>query len=159
MTEQVEQVERGANLVPHPEGRWFTPRVLSILAVFGVTLVLGAILLPNYLRAQARKSLTACISNVRNISTAIEMYREDHEGKIPNSLVVLTPNYLKALPECPAVGRANYALSVGKEAPLNTSQEGDYYYIACQGGNHTDVAIEGDYPAFNSVDGLIERAP
>ncbi len=161
MSEQseTEEVTKPSELVFQTGERWNTSRLIPILAVLGVALVLGSILVPNYLRARTRSSFMTCRSNLRNIGTAIEMYSEEHKGEIPTALGHLTPNYLLSLPECPGAGRANYVLSVGKDAPMNTSGDDQYYFIACQGENHTGVAITGDYPAYSSVDGLIERAP
>lgn len=141
---------------------------LTALALGGGVLLLAAILVPNFVRAKARGQLTACKSNLKNVSSALEMYATDYDGKYPTTLAALTPNYLKTLPECPSAGKANYRLQVGLQAPMNVErnfEEGpkgpwpDYYYIDCAGENHRSTSVTGDYPAFNAVDGLIERAP
>lgn len=35
----------------------------------------------------------------------------------------------------------------------------DYYYVECYGENHTSVSVTGNYPAYNGIHGLVERAP
>lgn len=130
---------------------------LSLLALLSVMLVLGAVLVPNFLRARARGQLTACKSNLKNIATALEMYSEDSNGQYPTGLSKLTPDYLKFLPQCPGGSSANYVLQLGADAPLNKSKSPDYYYIECRGENHRATSITGNYPAFNSIEGLIER--
>lgn len=162
MSEQSELEDSKDSKAKHvwqPEKPSDSSRLYLAFAIIGIALVLGAILVPNYFRAQARSSMTACKSNVKNIGTAIEMYVEDHKGANPSELAQLTPNYLKSLPECPAAGYANYVLSVGKDAPMNSTGDAQYYFIACKGENHTGVAITGDYPAYSAAQGLIERAP
>lgn len=45
-------------------------------------------------------AMTVCSSNLKNISTALEMYSTDYQGSLPPSLHQLTPNYLRTLPQC-----------------------------------------------------------
>ncbi len=142
---------------PKKKRRFVSPIDLIMLA--SITLVLGAILVPNWIRARARGQLTACKSNLKNIGTALEMYSTDWSGKYPTSTSVLTPNYLKTLPECPASGHNSYRASFGPTAPTNVNGYEDYYYVECSGGHHGSVSISGDYPAYDGVQGLIERAP
>lgn len=104
-------------------------------------------------------NLTACKSNLKNIGTALEMYSTDFSGKYPPRLDVLTPNYLKTIPSCPTVSKVTYRAYFGKGAPLNTGAFEDYYYLECAGANHTSVSVMGNYPAYNAIQGLVERAP
>jgi hypothetical protein len=134
-------------------------------------LVLTAILLPNFIRSGSRGKITACKSNLKNIGTALEMYSTDYSGRYPNSLDVLTPNYLKSIPECPKVAQAGwwsrkrkgfYRVIFGPGAPMNSlngRQLSDYYYVECFGENHSEIGVTGNYPAYNGIQGLIERAP
>lgn len=103
--------------------------------------------------------LTACKSNLKNLGTACEMYSTDYEGKYPSRLDSLTPNYLKTIPSCPSAGKVTYRAQFGPSAPMNSSHYQDYYYLECYGENHKKMHITGDYPAYNGVQGLIERAP
>jgi hypothetical protein len=137
------------------------PRIslLSLLALTTTTLVLGALLIPGFIRARARGSLTACKSNLKNIGTALEMYSTDWSGKYPGSLEALTPNYLKTIPECPSAGSMTYRVHFGVGAPMNSAGYEDYYYIECYGENHKQVSVTGNYPAYNGIQGLVERAP
>jgi hypothetical protein len=72
---------------------------------------------------------------------------------------VLTPKYLKAFPECPPAGKFTYRAHVGPNAAFNPDHYEDYYYVECYGANHTPISITGNYPAYNGIQGLIERAP
>ena len=129
---------------------------LSLIMAFGVVMVLGAILVPNFVRARARGQLPACKSNLKNIGTAMEMYSSDNSGKYPPNIDMLTPNYLKTIPECPASARVTYKY-YGGQGPANNPGFQDYYYVECHGENHTHVSIKGHYPAYDGISGLIER--
>lgn len=131
---------------------------LSILMLLGVFGVLSAILAPNFIRARARGHLTACKSNLKNIGTAMEMYSTDWSGLYPpRGLAQLTPNYLKTIPECPATGEVTYVMTQGPAAKYNTQSYQDYYFVQCDGENHSWVSVPQNYPQYNGIVGLIER--
>jgi prepilin-type N-terminal cleavage/methylation domain-containing protein len=134
--------------------------LIELMIVIAIIAILAAILVPNFIRARAQGQLTACKSNLKNIGTALEMYSTDWSGKYPNAgTAVLTPNYLKSVPECPATSSNTYTATFGPGAALNVSSYDDYYYVECTGQNHDAVSVTGNYPAYNGIQGLIERAP
>lgn len=73
--------------------------------------VLAALLIPNFVRARRQGSGTGCLSNLKDIATALEMYSSDY-GVFPSSLEALTPDYLKSIPECPPTGKNTYSGSL-----------------------------------------------
>ena len=83
------------------------------------------------------------------------MYFTDHE-QYPESVDVLTPDYLRFLPECPAAGRCTYKYQRGLIAYNEPGFE-DYYFICCAGENHTDMGIPAGYPQYDSISGLLIR--
>ena len=84
------------------------PGLLEFLCLIVVLSIMAAILLPGFFRDRAGGMLTACKSNLKNIGTACAMYAADNKGQFPRSLWLLTPNYLKSIPTCPAAGRDTY---------------------------------------------------
>ena len=122
-----------------------------------IIIVLAFILVPNFIRHGCGGALTACKSNLKNIGTAMEMYSTDYEGHYPRNLDMLTPNYLKTIPECPSGQRVTYRADYGPNAPMNTGQFEDYYYIECTGSSHNAVSVPADYPKYNGIEGLVER--
>ena len=142
---------------PRKKGQFVSP--LTCVVLLSGTLMLAAILVPNFVRARARGSLTACKSNLKNIGTALEMYSTDWSGKYPATMEMVVPNYLKTIPECPSAGTVTYRVQFGSTAPMNTQGYLDYYFIECSGENHTSVSVMANYPAYNGVQGLIERDP
>lgn len=130
--------------------RGFT--LLELFIVVAIVAGLAAVLVPNFMRARPRGSGTACKSNLKNIGTALEMYATDFKGDYPRLLGGLTPNYLKTIPTCPAVGSVTY-LYVGTNAGNHS-----LYTVVCGGLNHEGMGINApNYPQYTSATGLIER--
>lgn len=119
---------------------------------------LVALLLPNFVRARAQPGVS-CKGNLKNIGTALEMYASDWGGNYPDGLWRLTPNYLRSIPACPDAGYVTYRADFGPDAKLNPDRYEDYYYVECCGENHKSVSVTGNYPAYNGIQGLIERMP
>ena len=133
---------------------FFTKRGLLVVIVVPI---LFPLIVPNFIRCRCQSPLTACKSNLKNIGTAMEMYSTDWSGRYPRNLNILTPNYLKTIPECPHAGRQTYRPDFGPSAPFNTEGFQDYYYIECTGRNHEDRDVPADYPKYDGISGLIER--
>ena len=133
--------------------------LIELMIVIAIIAILAAILVPNFIRARAQGQLTACKSNLKNIGTALEMYSTDWSGKYPGTTTLLTPNYLKTIPECPSAASVTYSAAFGSTAPLNSQGYQDYYFVECSGENHDAVSVTANYPAYNGIQGLIERAP
>ncbi|MEW6280431.1 MAG: hypothetical protein AB1758_17505 [Candidatus Eremiobacterota bacterium] len=131
----------------------------AVLSV--VSLVLTAILLPNFIHTSCGGQLTACKSNLKNLGTALEMYSTDHAGAYPPDMGYLTPNYLKIIPECPHAGVDTYSGSYHRSARREVAGEvvePDAYTFYCTGQNHTSAGITAqDYPRYDSRHGLTER--
>ncbi|CAN0391541.1 unnamed protein product, partial [Phaeothamnion confervicola] len=67
----------------------------------------SAVLFPG--RTHCGGQLTGCKSNLKNLATSLEMYSTDNAGHYPrSSLNLLTPNYLKVIPQCPTAQRDTY---------------------------------------------------
>lgn len=133
--------------------------LIELMIVIAIIAILAAILVPNFIRARAQGQLTACKSNLKNIGTALEMYSTDWSGKYPSDTALLTPNYLKTVPDCPAAASNTYVAVFGTGQTFNPDNYQDYYYVDCQSANHTAVSVTGNYPGYNGIQGLIERAP
>jgi prepilin-type processing-associated H-X9-DG protein len=54
--------------------------MLVIIAVIGV---LAALLLPTLGRAKESARATACLSNLRQVGTALQLYVQDHDNRLP----------------------------------------------------------------------------
>jgi len=109
------------------------------------------ILVPNFIKARGQGQLTACKSNEKNIATALEMYASDNAGRYPTDLKpLMSGNYLKLIPTCPAAGRDTYSESYQVQAAPDT------FSFYCSGKNHGELVPAG-YPQYNAEMGLIDR--
>jgi hypothetical protein len=109
--------------------------------------LLTTIFSDNFGVARTQGQTTACQSNLKNIATGLEMYSTDFSGRYPGSLDLLTPNYLKTIPDCPAAGKNTYSQT------YKVGQDPDTYSFACSGNNHQQAS--DNLPAYDSNTGLI----
>ena len=57
--------------------------LIELMIVIAIIAILAAVLVPNFMRAREASRLTACKSNLKNISTAVETYSNDWDGLYP----------------------------------------------------------------------------
>ena len=122
-----------------------------------VALIIGVALAPKLIEGLARRHLSRCMCNLKNIAITLEIYSADHDGRYPRNLDALVPTYLESIPECPAAGRISYRADFGPSAVRNGGQFLDYYCVECTGGNHQGLSVSPDYPKFCGIDGLVDR--
>jgi len=128
--------------------------LIELMIVIAIIAILAAILVPNFIRARAQGQLTSCESNCKNIGTALEMYSTDNSGRYPSASPIQTgngllPNYLKTIPTCPSAGSDTY------DANFSTTSNPDGYSFFCTSGNHTGAGVTGNFPQYNSLQGLV----
>ena len=58
-------------------GRGFT--LIELLVVIGIISILASILFPVFARAREKGRQTACVSNIRQMTVAIQMYAQDYD--------------------------------------------------------------------------------
>ena len=82
--------------------------LVEIMIVVAIIGILAAIAIPNFIKNRNQSQAKACISNMRQISTAAENYLTEHDmtpwtGAWQDALVG-SQNYIKVEPKCPAGG-------------------------------------------------------
>jgi type II secretory pathway pseudopilin PulG len=137
----------------HVSGSRNYRRLGVMMGYITVISVSSAILLPGFFRDGAVGMLTACHSNLRNISTALEMYRSDNHGRLPARLTQLVPRYLRSLPTCPAASANSYSAGYTHSAGAFT--------VCCVGSNHASKGLSQNYPLVRSpeVDKVLDSSP
>lgn len=73
------------------------------------------------------------------------MWAEEHDGRYPERLALLVPDYLRRLPHCPTAGYDTYS------STYQTSLAGHFYGVCCGGEHHRNVKLKANHPAYNSV--------
>lgn len=119
--------------------------LLSFFLIIGILFIV--ITTPNRLRMQASKRYTDCLSQLRSLAKAVNFYAADHQGKYPQSLNGLVPQYMEKLPKCPT------GSSYGYEVNLSL----DDFTIFCSGDKHLNVGVPSGFPQYTSNTGLTPR--
>ena len=70
----------------NPNGTAFT--ILEILITISIILILAALIFPVFGGARHRAIETVCISNMRQIYAAAQLYKADHDAYPPNSILL-----------------------------------------------------------------------
>lgn len=106
--------------------------LIELMIVIAIIAILAAVLVPNFMRAREASRLTACKSNLKNISTAVETYSNDFDGVYPTAAAgpigTLRNNYLQKNTVCPT-RRAVYLYSL--------SADSTKYWIYCPAAQTT----------------------
>lgn len=92
-----------------------------------------------------------CCSNCYGISLALDKYAAQHDGKYPENLKSLVPEYLKEIPKCPAVEDDTYSRS------YSVDEGSCFYTFYCEGANHLGPGYDEDYPLCSFWEGVVER--
>ncbi len=112
--------------------------LIELMIVIAIIAILAAILIPNFIRARAEAQYSACVSNEKNVATALQMYSTDWNGVYPDqgasttinssfgSTYSFTPTYMQNIPTCP------------------TNQSNYLYFESTLSGNEFTVDQNGD---------------
>lgn len=64
--------------------------VLEMLVVAALVALLASLLLPSLGRARTQASNAACVNNLRQLGTAVRVYADDHEDRLPSAEILPT---------------------------------------------------------------------
>lgn len=88
--------------------------LVEIMIVVAIIGLLAAIAIPNFVRARATAQTNACIANLKQIEGAQQVALLDGEGGgVVGGLTwaILSPDYIRTEPNCPADNTAAYVVS------------------------------------------------
>jgi len=84
--------------------------LVEIMIVVAIIGLLAAIAIPNFVSARATAATNACLANLRQLDSAIQMYQIDN-GSWPSQFSDLS-DYLRNVPTtCPADSTVSYTLN------------------------------------------------
>ena len=67
-----------------PDGPAFT--LVELLVVIAILGILAALLMPALARAKAQGYQAQCVNNLKQLGTAIQMYADEHDDRLPGPL-------------------------------------------------------------------------
>ena len=95
-------------------GRAFT--LVELLVVIAIITVLAALLLPAFASAREKGRRTVCVSNLRQVGIAIQIYSQDNNGRIPFG--PKAPPFTNPNNFYPSTGAPTSLLSLQSGAPV-----------------------------------------
>src|SRR5713101_5764466 len=103
------------------ENRGFT--LIELLVVVAVIAILAAFLFPTFAQARERSRQAVCLSNLRQIGSALVMYLQDYDDHLPNCCACCR-GYFGSVPEYPteACGQIGITQTTPKDAVLGPEQ-------------------------------------
>lgn len=80
--------------------------LVEIMIVVAIIGILAAIAIPNFIKNRNESQKRACISNLRQIETAVENYRTANNMTVPtlDDIAGDSSKYIKIVPTCPSGG-------------------------------------------------------
>lgn len=121
--------------------------MIELITVMFIIAVLASIMIPNMRRAFYRAKMTGCVSNLRNLATAMNQYIVERQV-YPDDFGDLAPKYIKMIPTCPSAQADTYTKGYEKDI------EPERYTLRCGGINHSDMGLGENEPYFNIDSGL-----
>lgn len=133
--------------------RGFT--LLEMMVVVAIIAILAAILIPNFTHARAQAATSACMSNMKTIATAMELYYTDNQAYPAATKTAVTS----------VIGLSTY---MGNQNPVDPAGPGSYevsssesasgvwtYDIWCP-GKHDPTTLKPIQPAGNTTNTTIK---
>jgi serine/threonine protein kinase len=136
------------------------------LIVSTVIIIIMMVVVPRLYMARLDGRYTHCMSNLKNMGTALEMYSTDHGGLYPSSLTLLVPRYIDELPTCSLSTCDEHGEMCFPEPWWKKPRTPSYSYevnswcdnytISCIAGVHEISCSGPGFPRYNADIGLLD---
>ena len=120
--------------------RGFT--LIELLVVIAIIAILAAILFPVFARAREKAKQTSCLSNMKQMGTALMMYAQDYDERFPRYAAYNTPT--EVLDDVPDV--LAYWWQCVMPYMMNEQE------LACPADSNTTVRSGGDVDSRHNID-------
>jgi len=102
--------------------------LVELLVVIAIIAILAALLLPALASAREKGRRAVCLSNLRQVGIGIQMYAQDHEGRIPYG--PKAPPFTSPVDFYPSTGAPTSLLSLRSGAPVGLGLLLETYLVA-----------------------------
>ena len=116
--------------------------LIELLTVVFIIAAIVSLIIPHIRRAIFKAHLSSCQSNLRNLASSLEQYRNEKEV-YPDKISELVPKYFAILPTCPSAGSDTYSIG------YTTDAQRTEFTVACKGNNHRALGYGEDQPYYN----------
>ncbi|MBL1149786.1 MAG: prepilin-type N-terminal cleavage/methylation domain-containing protein [Armatimonadetes bacterium] len=126
--------------------------MMELLVAMAIIAILAAVLFPILARARRKAHETVCVTNLRQIGTAMQIYRQDFDEKLPFRLSHIANGYLSNvdLLHCPLdPGEGKHTPSDRLEGTLELPSGVSYTWVPNWGKAHV-LGWWGPWPARGS---------
>src|SRR2546421_763538 len=72
------------SVMAHPRKTWRGFTLIELLVVIAIIAILAAILFPVFAQARERARQASCLSNIKQLGTALLMYVQDYDETLPH---------------------------------------------------------------------------
>lgn len=124
----------------------FVGLVFAAVVIFTVFFFI----IPGIEKSKKESNLNLCYNNVKRLSVQLDVYKKQ-QGKYPQSLDKLVPDYFKGLPACPQTGKDTYSEG------YMVSDDRSTFTLFCRGTQHSDLGIPPNFPFYSSKEGLVRK--
>ncbi|MCE1246382.1 MAG: type II secretion system GspH family protein [Firmicutes bacterium] len=142
--------------------------LIELMLVIGIISVIVSVMLPAMQKARSQSQLQSCLSNLKTIGTAAEMWKIDnpqksrvgHDGDFSEART-LVPKYMGKFPVCPSTGVGDYAGGKGYRTCELSTGKATYLYVICIGGHKDLIPYSSDTygPVWTPEKGVIIGSP
>ncbi|MCD4782800.1 MAG: hypothetical protein K8T10_03105 [Candidatus Eremiobacteraeota bacterium] len=122
--------------------------LIELLTVIFILATLVMLLIPNLKWTVFKTQLSGCQQNLKNMSTALQLYANDNEDYYPENLDGLKPHYFHHIPTCPSASADTYSPGYDISVDLKV------YTLPCKGKNHGVLGLGEDEPYWSMSEGL-----
>jgi prepilin-type processing-associated H-X9-DG protein/prepilin-type N-terminal cleavage/methylation domain-containing protein len=119
--------------------------LIELLVVIAIIAILAAILFPVFARAREKARQTACMSNLKQIGTAANMYAQDYDDTFVGSITQASPSvnifFWQILP--PYIQNASTSATDGFNTAANVQAKGGVWVCPSADGDETAAGGAG----------------
>lgn len=131
--------------------------LIELLVVIAIIAILAAILFPVFAKAREKARQTQCVNNQKQIVTAVLMYVQEHEEKLPQSTSIWTDVDVPAkVLQCPTAGKNVKNAYVYNNAisglALGAFPDPTFTAVTLDGQNNTTGANQSPNVAYSIAD-------